>query len=372
MISLAASFAALFAASTSLAPFHPSVRLLGRFDSTSAGATLSWSGSGFQFAFDGTSCKARLSSTGAIFRVRIDGGFRDDLRLTIPVDDTTVALASGLRDGRHVVEIVKKTEAMVGSATLEGIVVEGSPSSLPAPRKRRIQYLGNSITCGYGILDSVKEHKFQPATEDFTATYAALAADQLGAEAQTVCFSGRGVLRNYDRSTSGTIPALYDRAVAEPDAKPWAHSRWKPDVVVVDLGTNDFATAPLPDSAKWENAWIDFLELIRKRNGDLPIVLANGPMLSDYWPQDADGKPLPSLTRVRAHLRNVARIAKRRGFGSVTVLDLTPNASDRGYGADWHPNRAQAALNSLELADHLRNTLGWNDAASPTDRSPRW
>ena len=347
------------AAPTAVAPFHPSVRIFGRFDSTAKGAELSWSGGGFQVAFEGASCKVRLSSSGAILGVSVDNIRRPDLDLVAPVQDTLVEVASGLGKGRHVVELAKKTEAMVGSIVLKEILVDGKPSTPPPAKNRRIEFLGNSITCGYGILDSVKEHGFSPKTQDFFATFAALAAQNLRADAHAVCYSGKGLARNYDRSSSETVPTLFRRAVLSADARPWNHSRWKPDVVVVDLGTNDFATAPAPDSAEWESSWMDFLLRIREAYGDLPIVLANGPMLSDYWPQDAAGKPVPSLTKVRGHLRNVAKAARQKGFASVSVLDLAPNSADRGYGADWHPNRAQAALNASELTDHLKKTMSW-------------
>lgn len=347
------------ASPAAVSPFHPSVRILGRFDSTAKGAELSWSGAGLQVAFEGTSCKARMSSSGAILGVVIDNIRRSDLDLSVPVQDTLVEIATGLGKGRHVVEVVKKTEAMVGSIVLREMLVDGKASTPPSVRNRRIEFVGNSITCGYGILDSVKEHGFSPRTQDFQATFAALAAENLRADAQTVCYSGKGLARNYGGSTSETLPVLLRRAVLSPDARPWNHSRWKPQVVVVDLGTNDFSAAPPPDSAKWEAAWMDFLLQIRSAYGDLPIVLANGPMLSDHWPLDASGKPVPSLTKVRTHLRNVAKAAKQNGFASVSVLDLSPNSADRGYGADWHPNRAQAAVNARELTEHLKKVLDW-------------
>lgn len=356
-LALAANFWG--AAPVAVSPFHPSVRILGRFDSTAKGAELSWSGTGFQVAFEGASCKARITSSGAILGVTVDNIRRPDLDLVVPAKDTLVDLASGLGKGRHVVEVAKKTEAMVGSIVLHGILVDGNASTPPPAKNRRIEFVGNSITCGYGVLDSAKEHGFSPKTQDFSATFAALAAENLRADAQTVCYSGRGLARNYDGSSSEPLPTLFRRAVLSADARPWNHSRWKPDVVVVDLGTNDFAKAPPPDSAKWESSWMDYLSQIREAYGDLPIVLANGPMLSDFWPLDASGKPVPSLTKVRTHLRNVAKAAKQKGFASVSVLDLSPNSADRGYGADWHPNRAQAALNARELTEHLRKTMSW-------------
>jgi len=340
-------------------PFDPALRILGRFDSTFRGAELSWPGTGMRIAFEGRSCQVRLATTGAVAGVWIDAIAAKDLDLLAPDDDTLVTLASNLRPGRHVVEFVKKTESLVGSLAIKEVVLDGKTSPLRQNARRRIEFLGNSITCGYGVLDSLKEHHFSPLTEDFTATYAWHATENLGGELQAVCWSGKGLARNIDGDTRQILPDLFPRAGAAPDSKAWNFERWKPDAVVIDLGQNDFAKAPPPDSAKWEGAWLDFLESIRKAHGDVPMVLVDGPMLSDYWPLDAAGKPVPSLSKVRAHLRNVAAAAKLRGFASVTVLDFTPNSPDRGYGADWHPNRAQQRLNGQELSDHLKKTLGW-------------
>ena len=353
------ALAGLWAGPTTIGPFDPSVRILGRFDSTSAGAVLSWPGTGAQIAFEGKSCQVRIGSTGAVVGVVVDGLAAADLKLVAPANDTLVSVAANLKPGRHVVELVKKTEPMVGVATLKGFVVDGKGSTLPQPATRRIEFVGNSITCGYGVLDSVKEHHFSAETEDFTATFAALSAKALGADLQVVAYSGKGLLRNYEGDNGPVVPALYSQSIYSETPKPWHFARWTPDVVVIDLGTNDFSRAPLPDSSAWESAWMAFLETIRKARGNVPVVLVNGPMLSDYWPNDANGKPLPSLTKVRRHLRNVAAQAKAKGFASVTVLDLAPNSPERGYGADWHPNRAQQALNGQELTAHLKKTLGW-------------
>jgi hypothetical protein len=358
-MSIGFALAALAIASAKLSPFDPSVQLLGRFDSTARGAEISWSGTGMQIAFEGKSCQVRMGSTGAIVGVRVDAMPAKDIDLLSPTEDTLVVLAANLAAGRHLVEFVKKTEAQVGSLVIKEVVLDGKTSTLPRPGRRRIEFVGNSITCGYGVLDSVKEHGFSPRTQDFTKTYAWHATENLGGELQAVCWSGKGLARNYDGSTGQILPDLYAKSSASPDSKPWKFQRWKPDAVVVDAGQNDFAKAPLPDSVKWEAAWMEFLETIRKAHGNVPVVLVDGPMLSDYWPLDASGKPLPALTKVRKHLRNVAAVAKSRGFASVTVLDFTPNSPDRGYGADWHPNRAQQLLNGQELSDHLKKTLGW-------------
>lgn len=337
-----------------VAPTDPSVRLVGRTESVSGGTRFEWPGAGARIAFEGTSCKARLRSNGAVLMVEVDGSPRPDLRLLEPVDDTLVELVAGLPAGHHLVEIGKRTEGFVGSVVLRGFLVDGKTGALPTPPGRRVEFVGNSITCGYGVLDSAKEHRFSPLTENVYSSWAFVAGRALDAEVRTTCFSGRGLVRNADGSVEGVVPELFERTSPVSASEPWDFSGWRPQAVVLNLGTNDFARYPPPDSAAWEAAVVAFVARVRKAYGPVPVVLADGPMLSDHWPNKPDGKPFPSLATVRAHLENAAR--KLQG---VSVLHLTPNAAERGFGADWHPNRAQAELNGRELSAHLSGILGW-------------
>lgn len=330
-----------------------SVRAIGRTETVKDGVLLEWPGTGAQVAFSGTSCKARIRTTGAVLRLTVDGSPRPDLRLLVP-GDTVVELARDLRPGTHVVEIGKRTESSVGSVVLRDFVVDGAPGTLPPPPERRVEVVGNSITCGYGVLDSVKEHHFDPLTQDVYSAWGFVAGRELGIDVRTLCVSGRGLVRNYDGSTEGTLPYLFRKTGSSLSSEWWSFSRWRPQAVVVNLGTNDFSAYPVPDSAAWENAVEAFVAHVQKVYGPVHVVLADGPMLSDWWPMKPDGKPFPTLTTVRRHLENAARRRKR-----VTVLHLTPNEALRGYGADWHPNRAQAELNGQELAKHLSDVFGW-------------
>lgn len=331
----------------------PSVRVVGRFAKADGARVLEWSGTGAQVAFTGTSCKVRLHTTGAVLRVTVDGSPRPDLRLLVP-GDTVVELARDLRPGSHVIELGKRTEQSVGTVTLRSFVVDGEGAALPPRPDRRVEFVGNSITCGYGVLDSAKEHHFDPLTQDVYSAWGFVAGGQLEADVRTTCVSGRGLVRNYDGSTAGILPAIFEKSGPSPSSPAWDFAGWTPQAVVVNLGTNDFSAYPVPDSAKWEDAVVAFVGRIRKVYGKVPVVLADGPMLSDYWPNKPDGKPFPTLTTVRRHLENAA--GRMEG---VSVLHLTPNEASRGYGADWHPNRAQAELNGQEVSKHLGGVLGW-------------
>jgi hypothetical protein len=42
----------------------------------------------------------------------------------------------------------------------------------------------------------------------------------------------------------------------------------------------------------------------------------------------------------------------------VHLLELSPQGS-LGYGADWHPSKAQAQRNAAELTAYLRELMDW-------------
>lgn len=355
LLLLAPSFAA-----TDVAPGDPSIRYLGRTakDRYSSAIQWSWSGSGAAITFDGTACAIRMKAPNAFFRILVDGRETGTLDLTGKYD-TLFALATGLPRGIHTVAVRLRTECGQSLTSFNGFRIEGAPATAPAAPERRIEFYGNSITCGYGILDSVASNGFKLSTEDEGRTYAAIAADSLGAERHTICWSGRGVLQNYGGDTTyPTLPELFRQVVPWDTTLLWDFSLWTPQVVVVDLGTNDYSTASAqPDSAKFHRAYRAFLDSLRDKYPQARLVLLDGPMMSDTYPAG-----LNTLTKLRAHLDNL--VAEMSGLGvRISHFSLSPQGQ-LGYGADYHPSLAQAALNGRELAAHLR-TLDWTSSVTP-------
>jgi len=365
LLSLALALAGAAAAATQdLAPNSPSVRVLARsLDTNPLELQWAWSGSGALVAFEGTSCAVRMTARGALYRVRVDG--KESTLDLSNSSDTLHVLASGLAPGFHLVELRAKTEANNATTRFRGFRIEGTAAPLPAPSSRRIEFYGNSITCGYGILDSVASNGFSTKTEDEGRTFAALAADSLGADRRVVCWSGKGVFKNYGSDTvTPTLPKLHRQILPSDANNLWDVSRWVPQVVVVDLGTNDFSGVA-PDSAKFFQAYMGFVDSLHAHYPDARLVLVDGPMLSDGYPAGMN-----ALTKVRAHLETVVATGKTRGI-SISHLQLTPQGA-LGYGADYHPNQAQARLNGQELTAHVRALTGWTGSTGvPASASRR-
>src|SRR5690606_1091794 len=112
------------------------------------------------------------------------------------------------------------------------LVPGGELLPLPPEReaRREIEIIGDSITCGYGILGASAECRFSFATQRASEAYVALAGRALGVDVATICWTGRGVYRNFDEPDEPTMPRLW-RPVRAPGRLPSA--------VVVNLGTND-------------------------------------------------------------------------------------------------------------------------------------
>jgi hypothetical protein len=90
------------------------------------------------------------ATTTNYFAVIIDGGEPTVLQLS--KNQTEYVLASNLPKGNHTVEVFKRTESNVGKVDFMGFTLpKGTTIIEPAPLpKRKIEFIGNSITCGYG------------------------------------------------------------------------------------------------------------------------------------------------------------------------------------------------------------------------------
>src|SRR5262249_47847706 len=140
---------------------------------------------------------------------------------TATTGSASYAVAAGLSSGVHTVALYRQTEGVYGETQFLGLAVGGGTLLDPPPASfRLIEAVGASVTCGYGDLGT-DPCSFSIETESHWDTYAAVAARALGAELQVVAISGRGVLRNSDGTTDGTMPKLFDRILPDLATPAW-------------------------------------------------------------------------------------------------------------------------------------------------------
>jgi lysophospholipase L1-like esterase len=345
----------------------PRVRATGRIDRTDPDvARFAYPGVSFELAFEGQGLTVELDDSSKAdpeqsnhYQVLIDGEPTLDLAVTPGVHEYT--LASGLAPGAHRVALYKKTEAFVGNGAFRSFSVVGNgakPLDLPARPQRRLEFVGDSITCGYGNEATIEappsgnpSSGFTAENEDHYRSYGALAARSLGAELHATCISGIGVTRDYGGKTSDQMPVLYGRTLPFAPEPAWDFASYLPDAVIVNLGTNDFGKG-VPDQASFERAYDTFLADLRQRHPNAHLACLTGPMFTNAWPAGEE-----RLTKINQWVSRAVERRKAEGDARISFFALTPQSPP--FGEDWHPTLHTHARMARELEGHLREKLGW-------------
>jgi lysophospholipase L1-like esterase len=324
------------------------VRWFGRVDvSDPAGPRFSWSGSGFVARFSGTSLSASLKNDGAfIFKTVVDGAPQP--AFTVGASTSSTAIATGLPPGTHVIELYRQTEGPQGNSQLLGLDPgdDGTILDPPPGPERLIEVVGDSISCGYGILGSVADSDCYP-TESHWDAYPSVVARALGSEVSTVAASGRGVVRNYAGDTVDTMPMIYDRVLANAAAPAWDF-HLQPQVVIINLGTNDISNGKGDPGAPFRDTYLALVEAIRARYPTAFIVAIIGPLTS-----------ASEAAIIQGHIQSVVDARHDAGDSLIELFSqIAPQTSDK-FACSYHPNVAENLIVADLLVAELRAKLGW-------------
>jgi lysophospholipase L1-like esterase len=333
-------------AQVEMAPFH----IVGRIDTRSAdGPRFGWAGTELRARFTGSGLGVDLADRGtSYYDVSVDGA--PPATLIVSGARRTYEAAAALPSGVHEVVLTKRTETQTGVTQFFGFVPSpgGALVPSPVPTGRRIELVGDSITCGYGLLGADETCHFSPETEAEPLAWGALAARELGALHTTIAVSGMGVYRNYGGATTNTMPERYDRALADDPASAWTHAAFEPDVIVVGLGTNDFAGGQGDPGPVFETTYTAFLAKLRATHPVAHIVLATSPMLSGQ-----------NHAKQHAYLANALATRSASGDARISLLDIEEMLEADGYACDWHPSTVTQRKMAAKLAMHLRSVMRW-------------
>jgi lysophospholipase L1-like esterase len=322
------------------------IRVVGRTEGDPKSPRFEWPGVSIQAHFKGTNVTADLDGgNNNFFEVVVDG-------ITKPKVATTsgrgkVPIVSGLPDAEHDLVIWRRTEANNYSPSQFFGLDFGTGTLLPitAP-SHKLEIIGDSITCGYGDEGAGPNCGFSFDTENSYLAYGSVAARELGADLYTEAWSGKGMYRNYGGDTTDTIPTIWNRAIPSDGASTWAFA-WKPDAVVIDLGTNDFAKGD--PGQPFVNAYEGFVADLRTHYPNSYVFLVIGPLLGGT-----------SLTQARSYLDDVVKARKALGDARIQQLLVDPQDSQKnGIGCDYHPSVATHAIMGKALAASMKTALGW-------------
>ncbi len=145
-------------------------------------------------------------------------------------------------DEVHMVTILKLTEAAMSYAALVELeVVDGElvKGQFPAKPDLKLEFIGDSITCGYGVLGE-PESEYTLREENGLLSYAQVATELLGARARFFSVSGYGTFVDYEGNIEGNVPRLYPYINWFADKEMlYDYKEYIPDVIIINLGTND-------------------------------------------------------------------------------------------------------------------------------------
>jgi lysophospholipase L1-like esterase len=302
---------------------------------------------------EGTSLAMRVTcpTPSSHIAVLVDGEPPRIVRL--PKGESFVALADGLAPGTHAVDVVHRTETWQGIVTVHGFVLKAGGNLLPPLPwpDRRMLFIGDSVTCGEGI-DRRADCKKEPSSWNAYLSFGMVLARALDAQAHLVSYGGRGLIRDWQgRRDVLNAPQFFDLAIADEKVPlAWDHAAYRPDAVVVSLGTNDFnlALGALPAREEYTMAYVAFVRKIRSVHPDAHIFVTEGAIVND----ETDPKR-PQRTVLREY---IAETARRLGDAKVHVVRSQRYPGD---ACDSHPTREQHAKMARDLEPVIRQTMGW-------------
>jgi hypothetical protein len=321
---------------------HPNLRYTGRIDFSNPKQPLFWMpGVSVSFRFSGTTCilfirdEVKYGSFHNYINIVLDGKPK---RIQLTDKENRIVAAENLTDTDHLLEIVKDTEAGIGFISFIGVECT-ELKVLPAGAFRKMEFIGNSITCGTGSDQSLVPCGKAAWHDQHNAyqSYGAVTARSVNAQYHLTAVSGIGL--QYSCCNLGiTMPQVFDKINMRDDSLVWNFSNYVPDVVTICLGQND----GIRDTNSFVQSYLSFVRKVQAVYPAATIVCLTSPM---------------------------ADTALRR-YQELTISKVLLLANDqtlhayffkRAYngGCDAHPSLEEHQQIAGELSTYIKKLMKW-------------
>ncbi|MFC1781788.1 SGNH/GDSL hydrolase family protein [Planctomycetota bacterium] len=340
-------------------PDNSHIQYTGRIDfSNPDKPRISGAGAYILVHFRGTTCDILLEDqksddSHSYIAIVLDGEYKGRIKLS--EDITEYQIADNLNNTTHTIMVCKATESQNGYIDFMGIICSELLPVRNRP-KRRIEFIGDSITCGMGLdISDLSCNAWNARWYDqhnaFLA-YGPQAAKELDADWLLSSVSRIGLLRNSD-SAGPTISQVYDNTYLDTETSSLFDAQnYIADLVSICLGTGDFSDGdgsferePL-DSSRFIIEYIRFVKKIRDRYPDAQICCLTSPMLTG----EKSAQLEKYLSKIIQHMKEVEEDTK------VQMFVFSDSYTS---GCSGHPNGKEHQKIAEELLPFYKNIMGW-------------
>ncbi len=307
-----------------------------------------WIGTYLQTDFTGGSIAVDISEVDTSYHnVFIDGQFVEKIKV-YGRQPHTVVLAENLSKGKHRLILQKCTEGQYGMTTVCGFYLAngGVTNSVPA-KKRFIEVYGDSYTCGYGTEGLKYNEPFKLSTENCNKAYGCIIARYFDADYALVAHSGQGIIRDWaDKNQKSDINMYirHDRVLDNHDSIKYSFDAYKPNLVMINLGTNDFSPTAIPTDEQYVGQYLKLISSLRKHYGNVPILCIT--------PHSATRYLGAALQLLKERVANDKNIYMANSLANIIV-------DDTDLGSDWHPNYIGQRKIAMSLIPQISAIMGW-------------
>lgn len=307
------------------------------------------------FDFKGNSCSISLQSVEDhqnYVSLELDGNYIGRIRIEKGNVKSFPITVSNAKKAHHL-SIYKATEAANGGVLFAGTTAKLVESSASKKRKK-IELIGDSITCGFGNDASTIPCGSGEWYDQHNAywAYGPILSRALNINFVLSAVSGYGMYRNWndEHLDEAIIPDVYENLYLNKDSSKPYDFAFQPDLVSICLGTNDLSDGDgkkvrLPfNEKKYVSNYIAFIKTVYKHAPNTRIVLLNSPMLSGER----------NVTLVKC-LKKVIQAFENDKKHKPIVLFQFKSMSPKGCG--YHPNIADDKVMAEQLIPFFKKVL---------------
>jgi hypothetical protein len=325
---------------------NPYFQYTGRIDFSNPEKPKFWSsGVYIKAKFKGNYCEVLLNDEvlNNSYHNYIEIVIDDDkaIRLQTTEKTNSIVVPQKFSDSIHTISIYKNTEDGIGYLEFVGLKCKQLLPLPPRP-ERKMECIGNSITCGMSNdLSEIPCGKGQWYDQhNAYMSYGMITARELNAQVHLTSVSGIGMIRSCCNLTI-TMPSVFDNVDLRNGTQKWDFNKYQPDVVTICLGQND----GIQDSTTFCSAYTQFIERLRKDYPKATIICLTSPM--------ANTTLLPVL---KNYLSSIVAFENKNGDAKVYQFFFSKRYHN---GCGDHPDINEHQQMANELVPFIKKIMNW-------------